>query len=88
MPRKKSQTVSESSEICSDNLKYPKGERVFTGYYDSTGALMYIITSKEPAREWYYLYKLIGDGTFKKLGKAREPPELLDKHGVYDDIWR
>ena len=67
------------------DIKYPKGERVFTGYCNRAGELLYILTSKEPSREWYYLYKNDG-GTFKKLGKAREPPELEQKFGVMETI--
>ena len=66
-------------------LKYPKGERAFTGYYNKEGELLFVITSKEPAREWYYLYAL-ENGVLKKLGKAREPPELLEKHRVYEKM--
>lgn len=44
------------------------------------GETIYIITSKE-ARDWYYLYDL-ADGKFTKRGKAKEPPELLEKFGV------
>ncbi len=65
-------------------LKYPRGEHVWTGYYSRSGQLLFIVTSKE-ARDWYYLYKLEND-VFKKLGKAREPPELEQKFGVYEAI--
>lgn len=65
-------------------LKYPRGEHVWTGYYSRSGQLLFIVTSKE-ARDWYYLYKLEND-VFKKLGKAREPPELEQKYGVYEAI--
>lgn len=65
-------------------LKYPKGEHVWVGYYSRDGDLLFILTSKE-ARDWYYLYEL-KDGAFHKLGKAREPPELEQKFGVYDAV--
>lgn len=60
--------------------KYPKGERVFTGYYNARGELLFIITAKE-ARDYYYLYELVGDA-FKKLGRAKNPKELEEKFGV------
>lgn len=62
------------------DLKYPKGERVWVGYYNRAGELLFILTSKE-ARDWYYLYKF-ENGVFKKLGKAHEPPELISRFSV------
>ena len=51
--------------------KYPKGERVWVGYYNAEHELCFILTSKD-SREFYFLYELV-DGEFKKLGKARTP---------------
>ncbi len=65
-------------------LVYPKGERVFTGYYNSGGELLFILTAKE-ARDWYFLYECSG-GVFKKLGRARTPPELEERFGVYEKM--
>ena len=65
--------------------KYPNGERVFTGYYNRAGDLLFIITSKDPLRDWYYLYSL-ENGEFHKLGKAREPPELVEKFHVLEKM--
>lgn len=65
-------------------LKYPKGEHVWAGYYNRSGDLLFIITSKE-TRDWYYLYQLV-DGAFKKLGKAHDPSELVEKHSVEKTI--
>lgn len=59
---------------------YPKGERVWAGYYNRKGELLFIVTSKE-AREYYFLYEL-KDGEFKKLGRAKSPPELIEKYQV------
>ena len=59
---------------------YPKGERVWVGYYTEKHELMFIMTSKE-ARDYYFLYELV-DGKFKKLGKARSPKELEEKFEV------
>ena len=62
-------------------LKYPKGERIWVGYYNKDHELMFILTSKESSRDYYFLYEL-NDGVFKKLGKARSPKELEDKFSV------
>ena len=59
---------------------YPRGERVWTGYYNGAGELLFILTSKE-TREWYFLYAL-EDGKFKKLGRAKSPTELESKFHV------
>lgn len=60
---------------------YPKGERVFVGYYNRAGELLFIVTAKE-ARDYYYLYAL-ENGVFKKLGRAKNPPELEGRFEVY-----
>ena len=62
-------------------LKYPKGERVWVGIYNKDHELMFIITSKESSRDYYFLYELV-DGSFKKLGRARSPKELEAKFDV------
>lgn len=62
----------------------PKGERVWTGYYNRKGELLFVITSKE-ARDWYFLYEREGEG-FKKLGKAKSPPELEKKFHVKEKM--
>ena len=61
-------------------LEYPRGERVFTGYYNASGDLLFILTSKE-ARDYYFLYEL-ADGSFRKLGRSRNPKELEEKFNV------
>ena len=61
--------------------KYPKGERVWVGYYNTDHELIFILTSKESSREYYYLNKLV-DGVFKKLGRSRSPRELEIKFDV------
>lgn len=61
--------------------KYPKGERVWVGIYNKDHEPMFIITSKESSRDYYFLYELIG-GSFKKLGRARSPKELEEKYDV------
>ena len=61
--------------------KYPKGERVWVGYYNANHELLFILTSKESSREYYFLYEL-ADGAFRKLGRARSPLELEEKFDV------
>lgn len=61
-------------------LIYPKGERVWVGYYNTNHELILILTSKE-SRDYYYLYELV-DGGFKKLGRARSPVELEERFEV------
>jgi len=64
--------------------KYPSGETVWVRYIDKNGETICIITSKE-ARDWYYLYDL-EDGKFVRRGKAKEPPELVEKFNVMDRV--
>ena len=63
---------------------YPKGERVWVGYYTEKRELKFIITSKE-ARDIYFLYEFT-DGSFKRLGKSRSPKELESKFDVEKKI--
>lgn len=60
--------------------KHPRGERVWTSYYTSSGQLAFILTAK-PQRDGYNLYELVND-EFKKLGHSKSPFELEDKFGV------
>lgn len=64
--------------------KYPRNEHVWVGYYKGDD-LMFILTSKQNDRTWFFLYQLV-DGEFKKLGKAHTPPELEEKYGVNQAI--
>lgn len=64
--------------------KYPRGERVFVGYYDKQGRLLFILTAKE-TRDYYFLYEL-KDNEFKKLGRAKSPPELEEKFHVREKM--
>lgn len=65
--------------------KYPKGERVWVGYYNQSNELMFIMTSKEASRDYYFLYELV-DGEFRKLGRAKSPKELEDKFDVDEKL--
>lgn len=63
-------------------MTYPRGEQVWTGYYNSSHELLFIVTSK-PTRDFYFLYEVV-DGAFKKLGKAKSPLELEEKFKVHE----
>ena len=65
------------------SIKYPKGEVVWVQYIKD-GAPMFIMTSKA-IRDYYYLYQMT-DGSFKKLGKSKDPRELEKKYDVYKKI--
>ena len=47
-------------------------------YKDSNGAVTHFLTSKSD-RSMYYLYEVTGD-SYKKLGKAKRPPDLEEKY--------
>lgn len=65
----------------------PKGEIVWVSYYNTDGEPVYVLTSK-PARDYYFLYEVLPDGKLNKLGKAKTPPELEKKFGVYERMRR
>lgn len=65
------------------NIQCPKGEIAWVGYYNKEGAPLFILTSK-PSRDFYFLYEVNKDGTLKKLGRAKEPPELEEKYKVHE----
>lgn len=59
----------------------PKGERVWVNYFSEKNELMFIITTKESTRDYYYLYELV-DGKPKRLGKSRSPGDLEEKYSI------
>ena len=65
-------------------LPPPKGETTWASFYDSDGDLRFMITSK-PDREFYILYMVEG-GKLKKMGRAREPTNLVSKYKVDEQI--
>lgn len=66
-------------------MTYPKGETVWVQYVDRNQQTLFILTSKESSRDYYFLYELTG-GSLKKLGKARSPTELEEKFRVFERI--
>lgn len=68
-----------------DKYVYPKGERVWVKYCNEKQELMFIVTTKESTKDFYYLYEF-KDGKFKKLGKSRSPRELEEKFEINEKI--
>ena len=64
-------------------VEYPRNEMPWIRYC-AAGETRYILTSKED-RSAYFLYE-IADGKPVRLGKAKEPPELVEKYGVMDRL--
>ena len=62
-----------------NGIKPPRGERIWTTWYNIDGSAAYVITSKD-TRDYYYIYAVGSDGSLTKLGKARTPPELEEKY--------
>ena len=62
----------------------PKGERAFSGYYNRNGILLFVITAKE-ARDYYFLYE-VKDDTYVKLGRSKNPLDLVEKFNVMERI--
>lgn len=54
-------------------------------YVDKNQNTLFILTSKETSRDFYFLYEVAGD-SFRKLGKARSPTELEEKFRVIDRL--
>ncbi len=65
-------------------MPVPRGEHAFTGYYNRNGILLFVITAKE-ARDYYYLYE-VKDDVYTKLGRSRNPLELVEKFKVLERI--
>ena len=59
-------------------MKYPSGEIVWVQYLNRSGEVLYVVTSNK-TRDWYYLYD-VRDG--RRIGKDRDPSELVSQHGV------
>lgn len=65
-----------------NNMQCPKGERALVGYYNRNGERVFLLTSKQKNDGLFYMYEDQPDGTLKKLGKAKSPPELEYKYEV------
>lgn len=65
-------------------MPLPRGERVFSGYLNRKGERLFVITAKE-ARDYYFLYAVDGN-TYTKLGRAKNPLELVEKYKVIEKI--
>lgn len=64
----------------SAEVKAPRGEELWTTYYNKKGCPILITTSKV-TRDCYFLYE-IADMKLTKLGKASSPLELEEKFKV------
>ena len=62
-------------------IRTPSGERIWVQYFDDGQTLKYIMTSKDPNRDYYILYE-VKDGKLNKLGRSRSPYELEEKFGL------
>lgn len=69
----------------SDEPKLPRGERVCIGYNTIDHEPLFILTNKRDSSDWFYLYELV-DGEYRKLGRARTPPELEAKYHVNERL--
>ena len=65
-------------------MPLPRGEHAYTGYYNRKGEKLFVITAKE-SRDYYYLYAVSGD-VYTKLGKSKNPLELVEKYKVMETI--
>ena len=52
-------------------FKIPKNERVWVHILD--GRSEYVITSRWPLRDLFYIYEILEDGKLKKLGSHKNP---------------
>lgn len=68
------------------DMKIPKGEHAWMGYYNKEDELLFLLTSKENDRSWFFLYEN-RDGELKKLGKAHTPTELEEKYKVTEKMF-
>jgi hypothetical protein len=68
------------------DIKIPKGEHAWMGYYNKEDELLFLLTSRENDRSWFFLYEN-RDGELKKLGKAHTPTELEEKYKVTEKMF-
>lgn len=58
--------------------KQIKGEKIWVSYYNQEHELIFLITSKEGNRDYYFLYECV-NCELKRLGKARSPLEFEER---------
>ena len=66
-------------------MKFPKNEIVWMTYCDSGQKIRFFMTSKM-IRDYYYLYEVYDDESYKKLGKSKSPSDLEVKYRVNEKI--
>lgn len=64
-------------------VEYPRREIPWVRYCDRNGDRFLLTSNEERSR--YYLYEFVG-GVLKKLGAAKEPPELIERFRVEELI--
>ena len=57
------------------------------GYFNREGQRIFLLTSKERDRDWYYLYEVTNNTELKKLGRAHTPTELEEKYKVTEKMF-
>lgn len=67
-----------------DEIKPPRGEKIWTAGYNSDGLLLYFLTTKVNTHGPFYIYKVDGD-SYKKLGSGKSPLLLEDKYFYHKD---
>lgn len=60
-----------------------KGEEGRIRYYNSAGTDIFLLTQKQNT---FFLYQIDEDGSYKKLGKGKSPPELEAKFKVVEQM--
>ena len=58
---------------------------MWTSYYNTASELVFVVTSKSPLRDMYFLYEVV-DGSLTKIGKAKSPLELEEKFNLHDRL--
>ena len=64
-------------------MKYPKNEIPWVSYKNKAGQVVCLITSNLK-RDMYYLYEVAENGDLKKIGRAHQPPDLVEKYQVFN----
>lgn len=77
--------MAKSALAITDRPPTPRGEHAWVGFYNRSGALFGIVTSKNDSREWFYYYEVC-DGKFVKIGKSKNPLDFYDKYNINDRL--
>lgn len=61
-----------------DEIKPPRGEKIWTAGYNSDGLLLYFLTTKVNTHGPFFIYA-VEDGAYRKLGSSKSPLILEEK---------